>query len=180
VTCIAGIAEGGSVYLAGDSAGCAGWDLSVRGDPKVFANGPYVIGFTSSFRMGQLLRYSFSPPSPEADLHRFMCTAFIDALRTCLKDGGWASKDKEQEEGGTFLIGVAGALFRICDNYQVGIPASGFDAVGCGGQIANGAMFATAGKKPLARLETAMQAAERLSAGVRGPFSYVSMPPEAS
>ena len=178
MTCIAGIAEGGTVWLAGDSAGCSGWDLSVRGDPKVFANGPYVVGFTSSFRMGQLLRYSFSPPSPEPDLHRFMCTAFVDALRQCLKDGGWASKDKEQEEGGTFLVGVAGSLFRICDNYQVGVPADGFDAVGCGGQIACGAMFATAGKKPRVRLETAMQAAERLSAGVRGPFAYVSMPPE--
>jgi hypothetical protein len=180
VTCIAGIGDGHTVWLAGDSAGCSGWDLTIRADPKVFVNGPYVMGYTSSFRMGQLLRYSFSPPSPEPDLHRFMCTAFVDALRSCLKDGGYATKDKEQEAGGCFLIGVAGTLFQVDADYQVGWPADGYAAVGCGDQAACGALFATAGRLPAARLETAMQAAERLSAGVRGPFTYVSMPPEVT
>lgn len=178
MTCIAGIAENGAVHLAGDSAGVAGWDLTIRADPKVFVNGPYVMGFTHSFRMGQLLRYAFAPPSPEGhDLHAFMCTAFIDALRTCLKDGGWATKDKEQEEGGTFLAGVAGRLFIVGSDYQVGEPASGCAAVGCGDRAALGALFATAGGKPRARLETAMSAAEHLSAGVRGPFAFASIGP---
>lgn len=176
MTCIAGIAENGAVHLAGDSAGCSGWDLTVRADPKVFVNGPYVLGFTSSFRMGQLLRYSFAPPSPEGhDLHGFMCTAFIDALRTCLKDGGWAVKDKEQEEGGEFLAGVAGRLFTVQTDYQVGEPADGYAAVGCGFQVARGALFATSGQKPEARLRTALEAAERFSGGVRGPFAFSSV-----
>lgn len=180
MTCIAGIAGNGIVYLAGDSAGIAGWDLTIRADPKVFTNGPYVLGFTSSFRMGQLLRYSFSPPSPEGhdDLHGFMCTAFVDALRQCLKDGGWASKDKEQEEGGCFLAGIAGRLFRIQADYQVGESLDGYEAVGCGDQAALGALFATARTDlgAVARLGTAMDAAERLSAGVRGPFTIARTP----
>jgi hypothetical protein len=178
VTCIAGLADGGAVYLAGDSAGISGWDLTIRADVKVFINGPYVMGFTHSFRMGQLLRYAFSPPAPETtDLHGFMCTAFIDALRTCLKDGGWATKDKEQEEGGCFLVGVAGCLFTVQSDYQVAEPASGCAAVGCGDRAALGALFATAGGKPRTRLETAMGAAEHLSAGVRGPFAFASIGP---
>lgn len=141
----------------------------------MFTNGPYVMGFTSSFRMGQLLRYAFAPPAPEpADLHGFMCTAFVDALRACLKDGGYATKDKEQEEGGTFLAGVAGHLFRIEDDYQVGEARDGFAAAGCGDQAALGALYATSAMASRDRLETAMRAAERLSAGVRGPFVYVS------
>ncbi len=180
MTCIAGIAEGGAVYLAGDSAGCSGWDLTVRRDPKVFTNGPYVLGFTSSYRMGQLLRYSFSPPAPEtSDLHGFMCTAFVDALRSCLKDGGWATKDKEQEEGGVFLAGVAGKIFEIASDYQVGDPADDYSAVGCGARVALGALFATAGTKlePVQRLGKALDAAERFSNGVRGPHTVVHLPP---
>ena len=56
MTCIAGLVHDETVYLAGDSAGTSGWNLTVRADPKVFANDSYVMGFTTSFRMGQLLR----------------------------------------------------------------------------------------------------------------------------
>jgi ATP-dependent protease HslVU (ClpYQ) peptidase subunit len=176
LTCIAGLVHDGAVYLAGDSAGCSGWNLIVRTDPKVFANGSYVMGFTTSFRMGQLLRYAFTPPEPDtADLHRFMCTAFTDALRQCLKDGGWAQKDKEQEEGGTFLVGTHGHLFIVNNDYQVAEPADSYAAVGCGGRYALGALHATEGSKmaPQRRLDAALAAAERFSSGVRGPFAHV-------
>ena len=179
MTCIAGLAEGGTVWMAGDSAGISGWDLTVRADPKVFVNGPYVLGFTSSFRLGQLLAYAFSPPVPEdGDLHGFMCTAFTDALRACLKGGGYASKDNEQEEGGCFLAGVHGRLFRIDTDYGVGESTDGFLAVGCGSEAARGALFALAdsGLDPVQRLGKALAAAERMSAGVRGPATIARTP----
>ena len=62
MTAIVGIAEKGSVYIGGDSAGVAGLSISTRTDVKVFKNGPFVLGFTSSFRMGQILQYKFDPP----------------------------------------------------------------------------------------------------------------------
>src|SRR2546430_1004120 len=99
--------------MGGDSAGVSGWGLVVRADHKVFRNGPYVMGFTSSFRMGQLLRWGFDPPAPpdcRGDLESFMATTFVDAVRGRLKAGGWAKKDSEQEQGGTFLVGVCGRL----------------------------------------------------------------------
>ena len=179
MTCIAGLAEGGTVWMAGDSAGISGWDLTVRADPKVFVNGPYVIGYAGSFRGGQLLNYAFSPPVPDdGDLHGFMCTAFTDALRACLKDGGYASTDQDQEEGGTFLAGVHGRLFRIDTDYGVGESADGFLAVGCGSEAARGALFALAdsGLDPVQRLGKALAAAERMSAGVRGPATIARTP----
>jgi ATP-dependent protease HslVU (ClpYQ) peptidase subunit len=180
VTCIAGVADNGHVYLAGDSAGSSGWELTVRADPKVFVNGPYVLGFTTSFRFGQLLRYAFSPPAPETgDLHGFMCTAFVDALRTCLKEAGWAIKENEQESGGaSFLAGVSGQMFIVHADYQVGTPADPYAAVGCGAQVALGALHATAdtGLLPVQRLGKALAAAERFSNGVRGPATVVCTP----
>lgn len=175
MTCIVGLVENGRVYLGGDSAGVAGLDLTIRADQKVFKNSDYVMGFTSSFRMGQLLRYAFEPPVPEEgeDINKFMATRFIDAVRKCLKDGGYARKKDEEESAGTFLVGYKGHLFFIDNDYQVGIPITGFDAVGCGYQIARGAMYATKGQKPTHRIMTALEAAELFSAGVRRPFVLV-------
>lgn len=174
MTAIVGLAHEGRVHLGGDSAGVSGWALTVRSDAKVFRNGPYVIGFTSSFRMGQLLRHAFYPPAPTSHLDRFMTTAFVDSVRACLKEGGWAKKDSDQEKSGVFLVGVAGRLFTLDDDYQVGEPADGFDSVGCGGQVARGALYASAALPPRQRLTMALEAAERFSAGVRGPFTFAS------
>jgi ATP-dependent protease HslVU (ClpYQ) peptidase subunit len=175
VTAIVGLVHEGTVYLGGDSAGVAGWSLTVRADAKVFANGPYILGFTTSFRMGQLLRYAFEPPKPEGeDLARFMATTFVDTVRETLKTGGWLRRDSEREDGGTFLVGVEGRLFEVHDDFQVGEPADGYTAVGCGHEIAVGALYATARSRmaPQRRVRLALEAAERFSAGVRGPFTY--------
>jgi ATP-dependent protease HslVU (ClpYQ) peptidase subunit len=172
VTAIVGLIESGSVYIGGDSAGVSGMNLTVRADAKVFRKKRYLFGFTTSFRMGQLIRYSLKVPKPTGDLDAFMSTKFIDALRECLKTGGWASKDNDREEGGTFLVGVRGQLFAVHDDYQVARAADGFAAVGCGDQAALGALLATAdaGLSPRRRVLRALSAAERFSAGVRGPF----------
>lgn len=180
MTVIAGVVHHGRVHLGGDSAGVAGYTLTTRADTKVWASGSYAFGFTSSFRMGQLLRHAFQPPAPaDGDLHGFMVTIFIDALRTCLKDGGWARKDSEQEQAGTFLVGVTGGrLFTIDSDYQVAESADGYAAVGCGGDLALGALHATAALdlKPRARLALALAAADHHSAGVTGPYVYAKTP----
>jgi ATP-dependent protease HslVU (ClpYQ) peptidase subunit len=172
VTAIVGLVDSDSVYIGGDSAGVSGMSLTVRADAKVFRRSRYLFGFTTSFRMGQLIRYSMKLPTPTRDLDGFMATTFVDALRDCLKAGGWALKDNEREEGGTFLVGVRGQLFAVYDDYQVAKAADGFAAVGCGDQVALGALYATArtGLSPRRRVLSALAAAERFSAGVRGPF----------
>lgn len=181
MTAIVGLLDEGRVLLGGDSAGVGGYRLTVRKDSKVFTNGAYVMGFTSSFRMGQILRWAFTPPTPpedQADLERFMATTWIDALRQALKDGGYATKDQEQEQGGNFLVGVQGRLFEIGSDYQVGEPLDGYAAVGCGEQIAQGVLYATQdqGERAAYRVNLALEAAERHSAGVRGPFTLVWEP----
>jgi hypothetical protein len=174
VTAIVGLVHDGRVFIGGDSAGVAGYQLTVRADQKVFRTDRYVFGFTDSFRMGQLIRYSFEPPAPPTRLDKFMSTTFVDALRSCLKEGGYARKDSEQESGGTFLVGVAGRLFRIGSDYQVGESVDLYDAVGSGDDLALGALYATPGQPPKERIRIALGAAERFSAGVRRPFVIVA------
>ena len=173
MTCIVGIAEAGKVWIGGDSAGGdSRYGLVVRSDRKVFRNGAFIFGFTSSFRMGQLLAFKLKPPKrhPDDNLMEWMTTEFIDEVRKTLKEGGYAKKDKEEESGGTFLVGCEGRLFVIHSDYQVGESSHGFDAVGCGDMIALGSLYATPATDPKERLLLALRAAETFSAGVRAPF----------
>jgi len=96
MTCIVGVVDKGKVYMGADSAGVGGLDLRVRKDPKVFKNGPFLIGCTSSFRMIQLLQYSFKAPRHDKSLSedKYMATKFIDAVRECFSGGGFCKKQK--------------------------------------------------------------------------------------
>jgi len=165
--------------MGGDSAGAAGYALTVRADEKVFRNGPMLFGFTSSFRMGQLLRYALCIPDhdPRVDVDKFMATTFIDAVRECLKSHGWASKKHESEEGGEFLVGYRGLLFYVGSDYQIGRPLDKYHAVGCGDQVALGALFASGHLGGRARIEVALAAAARSSCAVYPPFHVFALEP---
>ena len=173
MTCIVGVVENNKVYIGGDSAGIAGYNLTVRKDKKVFRNGDFIVGGTSSFRMIQLLRYAFEPPhyDENTDLEKYMATTFVDSVRERFKRGGYAQVESQQESGGHFLIGFRGWLFRVEADYQVGEALSSYDAVGCGADIALGCLYATPDMQSHKRIELALRAAEAHNAGVRAPFS---------
>ncbi len=174
MTCIVGFTDGNDVGIGGDGAGVGGWDSTIRADEKVFVLGEFVFGFTTSFRMGRLLRCKPTPPhfTEKQDVFGYTATSSIDAVRTVLKDGGFATKEKEVEQGGTFLVGIRGRPFSVQSDYRIGESADDFYAVGCGDRIARGAMYALEGTEATAeqRIPKALEASERFSAGVRRPF----------
>ena len=174
MTCIAGLAHENQVWIGGDSAGVGGYDLRVRRDTKVFnINRRFLIGYTSSFRMGQLLRFGFHPPyqaDGEGD-YEYMCTSFIDAVRTRLKGGGYATVKDNAESGGFFLVGYNGKLYDVQEDFQVGECLDGMDAAGCGESFALGSLLETRDiPDPRKRILRALKAAEYFSAGVQRPF----------
>lgn len=172
VTCIVGLVHDGKVTIGGDSAGVAGLKLSSHPHIKVFRNGSYVIGYTTSFRMGSILHYSFDPPEPEKDLDRMMNTSFIDAMRKSFDAAGYLENKSGVESAGTFMVGINGRLFTVQDDLAV-LPEPEYAAVGCGAEIALGAMYASRGSAKK-RITTALGAAEQFSGGVRGPYTLVT------
>lgn len=179
MTAIAGVIEDGKVYIGGDSAGVGGYCLETRSDPKVFKNGEFAMGYTTSFRMGQILQFHLLPPVPleDQDLLAFMVTRFIPAVRAVLKEHGFQSTDKGEEIGGTFLVGYRGELFGIDSDYQVGRVRQPFHAVGCGHDLVKGSLHATQAfdLSPKERIKMALEAASEFSAGVVGPYEIVSV-----
>lgn len=181
MTVIIGYVSKEKVYIAGDSAGISGNSILIRKDPKVFKNGEFIMGFTTSFRMGQLLMSSKLKVSKqkksETDYH-FMITTFIDAIIACFKDGGYIQKENESLIGGTFLVGYKGKLYNISSDFQVGETEDNFDAVGCGDDIARGAMYILekhTSLQPEEKLKLALEAVNRFSTGVAPPFNIVSL-----
>ena len=165
--------------MGGDSAGVAGLDVTIRRDPKVFLNGKFLIGYTSSFRMGQILRFKFEPPPiPRKQdlLFQYMCTTFVDRARKALKKGGFSEVSSNVESGGTFLVGIQGHLFSVQSDFQVEESAEDFNSVGCGDSYALGALAVQPpGHDPEKRVRQALQVAEKFSGGVRGPFLIMTV-----
>lgn len=178
MTLIVGIIEKEKVYIGADSAGVAGLDVTVRKDVKVFKKGDFVIGCTSSFRMIQLLRFSFTPPKryDDQDVYEYMCTSFVNELRNVFKGGGFARRDNEVESGGFFLVGYKGRLFTIQGDYQVAEGEKNYDAVGCAESYALGALDVMDESSPAEnRIRRALEIGAYRSGGVRPPFIIESI-----
>lgn len=182
MTCIVGVAHGGNVIIGGDSFGGNGGFGTIRADPKVFFNGPYLIGYTSSFRMGQVLRFA-KLPEPKGDLFEFLCTKFINAIRKAFKEAGIAKRVSEEETCGTFLVGYKDRLFAVWDDYQVGECEEGYYACGSGIEVSTGALYAMKNAHPWnprneidgkVLVEMALEAARHHVPTVDGPFRILS------
>jgi len=179
MTCIVGLVDNGTVYMGGDSAGVEGYNITERKDSKVFTNGEFIMGFTSSFRMGQLLRYKFKPPkrSSKKGIMRYMVTDFVDSVRECFTEGGYAGSDsKGREEGGRWLVGYKSRLFEIDSDYQVGEGVLKYESIGVGNEYALGSMYTSEDwDSPEARVKTALKAACKFNGGVTKPLRIVKL-----
>jgi ATP-dependent protease HslVU (ClpYQ) peptidase subunit len=145
--------------------------------PKVFRRGRFLIGYTTSFRMGQLLEhYLVVPPqhSDESDSH-YMVTKFVEAVRKLLKEKGFTKIEANSEKGGQFLVGYNGTLYSIQSDFQVGQTSEGLDAVGSGAEFALGAMKALSKLSPSRRVKRALEISAHFNMGVCGPFYVRSM-----
>ena len=197
MTCIVAVTDGQTVVIGGDSAAASGQELRIRADPKVFLVGShYAIGFTTSFRMGQILRYGTHLPEPPPEigrdeLDRFMVAELVPAVRQAFADHGFAKTarfaspgeasvtEEGQEVGGLFLVGVAGQIFEIRRDYHIARPAVPYSAVGFGSLVALGALHALESCEDLSlkeRAAMALAASEAYSPSVRGPFHFVELP----
>lgn len=172
MTCIVGLEQDGKVYIGGDSAAVGGQDIYASRTPKVFQNGRYLIGYTTSFRMGQLLQFSLGRITvKKKDPFAHLVTEFIPHLRTLFENGGYSRITNNKEAGGSFLLGYKGKVYSIQSDFQVNSCIDGMMACGCGEDYALGSMYSTQRiKDPEKRLIMALSAAAHYSTGVCEPF----------
>jgi ATP-dependent protease HslVU (ClpYQ) peptidase subunit len=177
MTCVIGIIDNDRVFIGGDSAAVAGWTRRRTLLQKVFRRGPFLIGYTTSFRMGQLLEHQLLVPKQddrESNMG-FMVNKFIEATRALLKERGFSKIESNNESGGKFMVGYRGRLYSIESDFQVGEMAEGFDAIGSGSEFALGAMSALNALPPKRRILRSLEIASEYNMGVCAPFVVKSI-----
>ena len=127
MTCVIGLVQGSKIYIGVDSAAVSGWTRRETLQKKVFRRGPFLIGYTTSFRMGQLLEHHLDVPKQKDDQDdmAFMVTVFVEAARKLFKEKGFSKIESNNESGGQFLVGYRGVLYSIEKDFQVGRVADG-------------------------------------------------------
>jgi ATP-dependent protease HslVU (ClpYQ) peptidase subunit len=191
MTCIVALASEHCMVMGGDSAGISGYDLTIRSDPKVFKvsqkNGrDALLGFTSSFRMGQILMSLVLPEDRSRNDDRqahlyFLITKVIPRIRKMLKDGGWAKVSNNTETGGTFLLAYRGVIYEINSDFQVGAQSAPYASIGAGSSFALGALdyihryMDFSQVSPADIVKQALEVSERNCVAVRGPMLIISI-----
>ena len=179
MTAIAGFTDGKKVWIGADSAGSDGGYVTKRTDTKVFSIGKTVFGFTSSFRMGQILQHHLELPEQGKSTEDFayMVSALVPAVREVLHEHHCNRNTNNEDDCGTFIVGRKGKLFIIHSDYQVEWVSTPYAACGSGRELCMGAMHSMmalspriAGGKAVAY---ALAAAEEFNAHVASPYHVI-------
>jgi ATP-dependent protease HslVU (ClpYQ) peptidase subunit len=177
MTCIAALVdEKGVGHIACDSFSTYG---HLYKNSKIFKKGNMLIGYTSSYRMGQLLEHSLNIPERKDDqsIENYMYVDFINAVRELLKNNGQMLVDRNIETIGFFLIVTEGLIFKMQDDLSLLEAADGFDACGSGEAYARAALhlLKKQGKLgPKEMLTEAIDTAAQYVASVGGEVKYLS------
>src|SRR3972149_571103 len=119
-----------------------GWNMRIVITPKVFRKQSLLIGYTWSFRMGQIIQYA--PNLPELSEHpsnyAYLIESFVPFIRSAFKDAGNLKIEDSVEEGGVFLVGIRGEIYEIQSDFSAYRAIDGFMAIGCGFAYALGAL----------------------------------------
>jgi len=179
MTCIIGYIDrkGKAIYMGSDSAGTSGSTIRIHKDPKVFIRDPFIIGFTSSFRMGQLLmsdeRFNIRIQKEKESDYDYMISAFIPAIQKLFETGGFLTKKNDEFFGGVFLVGYKDNLYYVDSDFQIAEFYEDHAACGCGENYALGSLYSTRKEKTEDQIREALECAEHYSSGVRGPFNII-------
>lgn len=139
MTCIVALKNGEGVFLAGDRRGSNGYTYT-RWGAKVFKVGKFAFGYTTSFRMGQLLQYHWNPPKlkEDQDIAQYLYVDVLNSIKKLFSDDRF---DQKGNEGGTFIMAYSGMVFTIQEDYGMN-EVLDYASVGCGSDEAEAVLYA--------------------------------------
>jgi hypothetical protein len=180
---VIGIQHDRIVTIGGDSAiggGSSLRDASIYNDgpPKVWKQGPYLVGGCGVLRALQAVRYLLEFPDPSGihDLAPFLIGSFIPPLREVLLKADIRGADPGSPMGiGSLLLGIHGELWEISADLAV-CARSPYAAIGSGHKQAEGALHALTklGVTGPRAVEMALEATASTCPTVVGPWTILS------
>ncbi len=180
---IVGFQRDSSVTIGGDSAYSSGegesaFVVPLPQGPKVWEQGPYLIGGCGSPRALQLLRHTAELPDPPArgELGRFLVAEVVPILREVTAGAEVRGAEQGTPMGRTsLLLGLRGELWEIASDLTVMDPGV-YAAIGFGYRPAFGALHALTklGVSGQRAVEIALEAAAATTPSVCPPFTILT------
>lgn len=173
MTVIVAIETSQGVWMGGDRLASDDVSGSILDAPKVFTNGPLLIGVAGSLRMDGLLRYCLDGVHADgvSDLDRWAVKTLAPAIRATLTDGGI---NPNVDLPGLALFAIAGRVYELESNCALIRSTTGEYAIGSGRHVAYGSLHSTrAWSSPEARVAAALAAAAEHVTTCAGPFDVV-------
>jgi ATP-dependent protease HslVU (ClpYQ) peptidase subunit len=167
------------VIIGGDTNATGGWHTSRRLDGKTFTVHGISYGFTSSYRMGQIIKYHMPEllsTIRKKDPFNYVVSVLVPEYRRLLKAHGYNGEyDSHNDVSGRFIIAIDGNLFAIDNDFQVIEPRDDYFAVGCGSEYALGSLYQTSTDKDTSikdKVIKALDCACYFSAGCGGEYTF--------
>lgn len=135
----------GHTVLAGDFMASNGHSFRKVRSAKIFKKAENcAIGYTDSFRMGQILEHVWSMPdrSVNCDDEEYLYINIVESLRTTFSALNYGTKGAKEEYFGSFLLVYKDRIFEVQGNMSMLEFVEDMCAVGSGQDAALGAMMA--------------------------------------
>lgn len=134
MTCIVAVKIKNEIVIGGDTLGSNGFKKSHLKDCKVFTVGSFTIGYTSSYTMGQILEYLWTPPSRVEGISTkaYLVSRVIPSIRNCFTDHGFNCSSSGVDSGGEFILVYDNEIYKVQDDYAILQPDQPFASVGSG------------------------------------------------
>jgi len=173
MTCIVGVETDSGALLAGDSASVGSHHTKKTSNSKVFKYDDVQVacGYTTSFRMGQILEYHLDPPEVGQDERDYLVRVLVPEIRETLEEKGFSKIKNNKEKGGMFLLAVGDKVFKVQGDFSAIRHECPYSSVGLGAREAYGAMAAMKEDNPKELARRAIEAASEFNTGVELPIT---------
>lgn len=141
MTCIISFFNNDRIVLAGDKIGVSGNFKAIIKEPKVFFNCDFMIGYTTSFRMGQLLNHTWKPTKRKKDqsVENYIYVDTIGSIRKLFEENWFFDKTKE-DDWGIFILCYENKIFKVHTDMTITESMDHIAVCGSGREVAKGAL----------------------------------------
>jgi len=180
MTCVAGYVDtNGDIYMGGDSIGVNGGEYTLIKDSKVFIKRNMIFSFSTSFRMGNILKYDFEIPNhpPNLSTMEYLISIFLVKLLVKYEERRYLTISDNVAFSEVFLLGYDNRLFKIEPDLCIIEDEKKYDAAGCGQSFAKATFFNLKdyNTTPEEKVYQALYVASQFSL-VRQPFTILKLP----
>jgi len=171
MTCIAGIAHNGTVYIGGERSAADDVSITTLAVPKVCIKGDWIYGYAGSYGIGQLMDLVTLPPAGK-NPYITLRTVVVERLKETIS---LYSREAEKDNDTCWLVGSGGRLFEF-HHSDFSVIEVTTTAIGSGANLALGSLYTTQDwKNQDKRIHTAISAAITYSPTCQGPIDTFSL-----